>query len=131
MNAITRKRLARRKRRIAHRLREIHWAEQPQPMLAARNIRYEVAERTRGVACGGIGVMHLVARRTGLVDAMDRNVHVLKRHLPYHESDHVLNIAYNILAGGTCMEDLEQRRNDEAYLSRPGDGAYSGPDDRG
>jgi len=29
------------------------------------------------------------------------------------------------------MEDLEQRQNDEAYLSRPGGGAYSGPDDRG
>ena len=31
------------------------------------------------------------------------------------ESDHVLNIAYNIQAGGTCLEDIEHRRNDEGY----------------
>jgi len=95
-------------------------------MLAARAIRYEVAERTRGVACGGIGAMHLVALRTGLVEAIDRNLRLLKRHLPYHESDHVLNIAYNILAGGTCLEDLERLRTDEAYLD--GLGAQRIPD---
>ena len=38
-------------------------------------------------------------------------------HLPYHESDHVLNLAYNALCGGTCLEDLELRRQDEAYLN--------------
>lgn len=40
----------------------------------------------------------------------------LKRHLPYHEQDHVLNIAYNITAGGHCLEDIELLRNDEAWL---------------
>jgi len=126
VNAITRKRLAQRKQRIDRRLREIHWPEQPRPMLTARAIQYEVAERARGVACGGIGAMHLVACRTGLVEAIDRNLRLLKRHLPYHESDHVLNIAYNILAGGTCLEDLERLRTDEAYLD--GLGAQRIPD---
>jgi hypothetical protein len=32
----------------------------------------------------------------------------------------VLSIAYNILAGGTCLEDLELLRNDEAYLDALG-----------
>lgn len=95
-------------------------------MFAARNIQYEVAERARGVACGGIGAMHLVAIRTGLVEAIDRNLRLLKQHLPYHESDHVLNIAYNILAGGTCLEDIERLRTDEAYLD--GLGAQRIPD---
>jgi hypothetical protein len=36
--------------------------------------------------------------------------------LPYHESDHVLGIAYNVLCGGTCLQDIEQRRQDEVYL---------------
>jgi hypothetical protein len=45
---------------------------------------------------------------------------VLKFHFPYHESDHVLNIAYNILAGGTRLEHLELRRNDEVYLDALG-----------
>ena len=126
MNVITRKRLVQRKQRIGRRLRKIQWPDQARPMLAARNIRYEVAERARGVACGGIGAMHLVALRTGLVEAIDRRLVLLKRHLPYHESDHVLNIAYNILAGGTCLEDLERLRTDEAYLD--GLGAQRIPD---
>jgi hypothetical protein len=89
-------------------------------MLAARNIHYDVADRTRALCCGGIGAVHLLARRTGLIDAVDRGVHRLKAHLPYHESDHVLNIAYNILCGGDCLQDLEMLRNDEAYLDALG-----------
>jgi len=89
-------------------------------MLTARNVRYEVADRARALAAGGIGAMHLLALRTGLIDAIDRAVHLLKRHLPYHESDHVLNIAYNLLSGGTCLEDIKQRRADEAYLDALG-----------
>jgi hypothetical protein len=42
---------------------------------------------------------------------------LFKVHLPYHESDHVLNLAYNALCAGTCLEDLELRRQDEAYLN--------------
>ena len=114
VNDITRQRLANRKRRIDYRLREIHWPHQPRPMLSARNIQYELADRARGLASGGIGAMHLLAARTGLIEAIDRELHLLKKHLPYHESDHVLNIAYNILAGGTCLEDIEQQRNQEA-----------------
>jgi hypothetical protein len=89
-------------------------------MFTASNIRYELADRVRGMGPGGIGAMHGLARRTGLVDAIDRRLHLLKVHLPYHESDHVLNIAYNLLAGGTCLEDLELRRNDEVYLDALG-----------
>jgi hypothetical protein len=64
--------------------------------------------------------MLLLARQTGLVAAIDAMVHVLKRHLPYHESDHVLNIALNILAGGKHIEHIELRRNDEVYLDAVG-----------
>jgi hypothetical protein len=116
VNDSTRHRLFNGKRRIAHRLRKIAWSAQARPMLAASNIQYEVADKARGLACGGIGAMHLLARRTGLVGAIDRNLQLLKVHLPYHESDHVLNSAYNILAGGTCLEDIEQQRTNEVYL---------------
>ena len=64
--------------------------------------------------------MHRLARHTGLVEAIDRYVEVLKVHLPYHESDHVLGIAYNVLCGGTCLQDIEQRRQDEVYLDALG-----------
>ena len=69
-------------------------------MMTATNIHYELADRVQGLSPGGIGAMHLLVRRTRLIGDIDRNLHLFKRHLPYHESDHVLNIAYNILAGG-------------------------------
>ena len=109
-----------RKRRIEYRLRDRHWTDQARPMLRAGNIQYELADRVRGLGPGGIGAMHLLARQTGLVEAIDRRLHLLKVHFPYHESDHVLNIAYNILAGGTCLEDIERWRNDEVYLDALG-----------
>ena len=69
---------------------------------------------------GGIGVMHGLAEHTGLVAAIDQHVEVLKVHLPYHESDHVLGIAYNVLCGGTCLQDIELRRQNEVYLDALG-----------
>lgn len=89
-------------------------------MFRAKTIAYELAERARGLAAGGIGLMFQLARRVGLVEDINERLHVLKRHLPYHESDHVLNIAFNVLAGGTCLEDLELLRNDEVYLDALG-----------
>jgi len=89
-------------------------------MLSARNIHYELADRGRGLAWGGIGAVHLLARQTGLAAVLDEKLHLLKRHLPYQESDHVLSIAYNILCGGECLEDLERLRNDEVYLDALG-----------
>lgn len=95
-------------------------------MLKASNIHYEMASRVQGVNCGGIGAMHLLALRVGLVEDIDRNLKLLKVHLPYHESDHVLNMAYNILAGGVRLEDIELRRQDENFLN--GLGAQRLPD---
>jgi len=61
-----------------------------------------------------------LARRVGLVEEIDRSLHLLKLNLPYLESDHVLNIAFNVLAGGHCLEDLERLRQDEVYLDALG-----------
>ena len=90
------------------------------PVLSSPNIHYEVADRTRAIAAGGIGMIHEMVARLGLDQAINRSVNVLKIYLPYSESDHVLNIAYNILAGGTCLDHLELRRNDEVYLDALG-----------
>jgi Transposase DDE domain group 1 len=85
-------------------------------MLTATNIHYETSDRVHGISHGGIGAIHTLARQLGLIDAIDRRLVLFKIHLPYHESDHVLNLAYNALCEGTCLEDLELRRNDEAFL---------------
>jgi hypothetical protein len=120
VNATIRRQLAARKRRILRRIENKPGVESPQPMMTASNIHYEIADRTRAIAPGGIGAIHLLARKVGLIDDIDRDLHLLKRHLPYHESDHVLNIAYNLLAGGNRLEHLEVRRNDEVYLDALG-----------
>jgi len=116
----TYQRLARRQRRIAHRLGPIRWTAQAAPMFAAQNIHYDLSARTRGLDAGGIGAIQRLVRHTGLVEAIDHHVRVLKVHLPYHESDHVLGIAYNLLTGGTCLQDIERRRQDEVYLDALG-----------
>jgi hypothetical protein len=120
VNASVHRQLNRRKRRILRRIENQPGVERHQPMMTASNIRYEIADRTRAISPGGIGAMHLLARKLGLIDDIDRGLHLLKRHLPYFESDHVLNIAYNLLAGGSRLEHLEVRRNDEVYLDALG-----------
>ena len=117
MNTKLKKRLRNCKRRIQHRLRPKTWPEQTRPMFQARNIHYDLAGKSHGLACGGIGAIHLMAQGLGLPRAIDDGLHLLKRHLPYFESDHVLNMAYNFLAGGAVLEDLELLRNDENYLN--------------
>jgi Transposase DDE domain group 1 len=112
-----RRRLRNCKRRIQRRLRKKQWAEQRQRMFRDHNIHYEVGDKAQGLHCGGLGALHLLVRRLGLADAIDRQLHLLKRHVPYFESDHVLNLTYNLLAGGTCLQDLELLRNNETYLN--------------
>jgi len=77
--------------------------------LAARLQGARRYDRIAGLACN-----------SGLVDAINEKVHLLKRHLPHHESDHVLNITHNTLNGGSCLDDIELRRNDEAYMDALG-----------
>jgi hypothetical protein len=109
-----------RKNRIQCRLDKSHDTITFQPQLTARNIHYEVSDKTRAITCGGIGLFHALARRVGLIETIDKHLHLLKLHMPYHESDHVLNIAYNALCDGTRLQDIELRRNDEAFLDALG-----------
>jgi hypothetical protein len=115
-----RRKLARRKQRIERRLDKSNVEGCKQPMFTARTIDYELADRNRGIASGGIGAIHALAHQVGLIDAIDRRLHLLKFHFPYHESDHVVTLPYNVLCDGTCLQDLELRRNDEVFLDALG-----------
>jgi hypothetical protein len=120
VKAIIRRQLANSKRRILRRLDKADLRGCSQPIMTARNIHYEIGERSRGIAVGGIGAMHALVRQLGLIDAIDRRLKVLKIHLPYHDSDHVLALAYLPLCGGTCLQDLELLRHDEVLLDALG-----------
>jgi Transposase DDE domain group 1 len=120
VHSTVQKRLTNSKHRIQNRLRKRRWKEQRVRFFPDRNIHYDVAHKVRGGRFGGLGACLLLVKRLRLADAFDARLHLLQRYLPYHDSDHVLNLTYNILAGGTCLQDLELLRNDEHYLDALG-----------
>jgi hypothetical protein len=115
----------RRHRRLQQRLDKHHREPDDglsgeQPVLQGSNVRCEMGERQCGTAYGGVAVVHQLVRELGLAQAIDDRLELLKWHKPYHESDHVLNFAYNALCDGDCLEDMELRRHDEGYLDSLG-----------
>jgi hypothetical protein len=96
------------------------------PVLGRANIVYELAERSKGVAHGGMGLIARPVRDLALAKEVDSSLRLLKLHKPYYESDHVLNIAYNALCGGKRLDDIELRRCDRVFLDALG--ATSLPD---
>lgn len=122
--------VSRGKKKIAARLRALHGGARPRferPEFATDRPRYEASQRVEAIPCGGIGVMHQLAHSVGLPRAIDRELKILCRHRPYRESDHVLNIAYNLLCGGQVLDDIELRRNDIAFLRALGARAIPDP----
>lgn len=121
MKTSIRQRLARDKRRIERRLKRAKKkARREGASLGTQGLKYDRSQRTSGLAYGGVALMHRLAQQVGLVDAIDRRLNLLKFHLPYHESDHVLNFAYNAFCDGRCLDDIELRRSDEAFLDALG-----------
>jgi len=89
-------------------------------MFTLGKITYEVGGYGEATPYGGLAAMHRLVTKLGLVEAINDNLQLLKIHLPYHESDHVLNLAYNVLCGGTRLEDIERLRHDVAYMNAVG-----------
>ena len=109
---IIRNRKTRIERRLGNNLGVGH-----RPMMQLGNIHYEMGEKAQGMCYGGIGAIHSMVGRLGLPNDINSHIPLLKLHLPYWESDHVLNITYNVLLGGLRLEDIELRRNDEVFLN--------------
>jgi Transposase DDE domain group 1 len=120
VNRSVRRSIAAEKRKIERRLDSAVTVNEGGPVLAGGNLHYELAEKTRATAHGGIGAIQRLVRKTGLAQHIDDRLQLLKVHMPYHESDHVLNIAYNALCGGRTLDDIEHRRNDRSFLDALG-----------
>ena len=117
----SRRNIASRRRRVAARHKKAgHWTAQEQPMFNSGTVHYEVSANTDAMSFGGIAAVHRLVTKLGLVKHLDEDLHLLKEHRPYHESDHVLNLAYNVLCGGTRLEDIERLRHDTAYMNALG-----------
>jgi hypothetical protein len=127
VKAIVRRKLSSEKRGIEQRLAGAVRVNEGGPVLSAGNIDYEIAEKTKAIAHGGIGLIQRVVQKVGLAPRIDAALKVLKIHKPYHESDYVLNIAYNALCGGQRLEDIELRRNDRVLLDALGTASLPDP----
>lgn len=112
-------RLGKQQRQIHSRLKGVDRVDNG-PVLSEEKITYEVGERVRAIAHGGIGVVHSVVIKLGLIGLINTALSLLKVHRPYYESDHVLSIAYNILCGGRVLDDIERLRNDAVHLDALG-----------
>ena len=111
------KRLMKRKGRLAKRLERKQYEDQAKAMFKRTTIGYEMGERVEAMGYGGMGAIHNLVIKLGLDEALNERVKLLKIHVPYHESDHILNMAYNVMSGGRCLEDIDRLRNDESYMN--------------
>lgn len=120
------KRIDARKKQILRRLataRENRFSRciaNPNPVLAANSIKYELADRTQAINYAGVSAMLKLAGHVRLTDAINNHVRLLKSHAPYHESDHVLAMVMNVLCNGSRLEHLERLRNDSTFLDAIG-----------
>jgi hypothetical protein len=126
-----RRRLDREKRKIIARLEPLIGGAEPRelgrPELTAGGIVYELAERSRAISCGGVGAIMRLVDSVGLMQAINERARLLKAPRPYRDSDHVLNIALNLLCGGETLDDIEIRRNDRTFLDALGARAIPDP----
>ncbi|WP_190824612.1 hypothetical protein [Saccharopolyspora pogona] len=100
----SRRNATRRRRRVAARhARAGHWGAQSAPMPTSGKVSSEVGGNIDATCFGGIAALHRLVVKLGLVDRINDDLELLKVHLPYHESDHVLNLAYNVAGGGTRL----------------------------
>ncbi len=129
MNRTIRRQLARGERQIIRRLKQAEGGQTSGgngPEFGSRTRQYEIADRTQAIPYGGLPLIHELVRKIGLVDKIDAQLGLLKMNRPYFDSDHILNIAFNLLSGGQSLEDIEIRRNDAVFLDALG--ARSIPD---
>ena len=131
MKANVGRQLDREKRKIGARLAPLMGGKEPKqpgaPEFNAPRAKYELAERVRAVTSGGLAAVHDLVRSVGLPESIDAELGILKRARPYRDSDHILNIAYNLVCGGHVLDDIEIRRNDAAFLDMLGAEAIPDP----
>ncbi len=120
MKAKKRKKQAKRQQDLKRRLSHRGFANATQPLLQDLPISYEIADRARVLSVGGLGAIHMLVTKLKLPDLINQRVSVLKRHLPYFESDHILSLCYSVLCGGKPLEDINRLRGDEVYLDALG-----------
>jgi hypothetical protein len=118
VNTKLRERLQQRNRRLEKRIDKK--IVPPTPAIQTPTLDLQLADRTQAIAAGGLCPIMQMIKTLELRELINNAIPIFKLYAPYDEADHVLNIALNLLAGGTCLDHLEIRRTDEAYLNALG-----------
>ena len=113
-----RKQLKKRKQRLSKRIDKTTGYNESR--IRGGKVKYELSEKQQAVSCGGLGMILQLVKELKLRQHVNQAAPVFRFYAPYDETDHILNIALNLLSGGTCLEHLEHRRTDEAYLDALG-----------
>ncbi len=92
------------------------WPETSGRVMRLPALHVEVAARSTVTPYGGLALAGVFLKRFRVAQQIDERVQVLKLHLPFHESDHVLAQALNLYVGGECLEDQAALQHDEGVL---------------
>jgi len=84
---------------------ELLWPSRPGRVLRHPPLHVS-EERGEVTPYGGLALAASLARRLQVPQLLDAGLDLLKLHLPYHDSDHVLALTYNLYVGGDNIEDL-------------------------
>jgi hypothetical protein len=131
VNTKKRKRREKRKQKQSEAQKSRRSPQASEPRGTALSLTYDVSERILAIESGGLGVVHTLGETLGLSQALNDSLSLLERHVPYEESDHIEALAYNILVGGTCLQDLERLRQDPGYLQVVGASRLPAPSTAG
>ena len=93
---------------------ELAWPETEGRVMRHPLLHLESDPRGEMTHYGGLVLAQQFVRRFGVAKRLDNGLRLFKRHAPYHESDHVLALAYTLYADGTCLEDQAALQGSEA-----------------
>ncbi len=93
---------------------ELPWPETEGRVMRHPLLHLESDPRGEITHYGGLVLAQQFVRRFRVAQRLDESLSLFKRHAPYHESDHVLALAYTLYADGTCLEDQAALQGSEA-----------------
>ena len=99
---------------------ELPWPDHDGTVLRHQKLHVEQDQRPDVTNLGGLILPLAFMRRFKVARVLDERVKLLKVHLPYHESDHIIAQALMLYAGGTCIEDMAILQQDVALLKMLG-----------
>ena len=93
---------------------ELAWPETEGRVMRHPLLHLESDSRGEITHYGGLVLAQQFVRRFRVAKRLDDALTLFKRHAPYHESDHVLALAYTLYTDGTCLEDQAALQGSEA-----------------